>query len=184
VLFRSLMTYALLIKYGFKVNEGQILNPAAVFCTDRQKYYDTLSIADEGTDESMLQWCEYVLIGICSEIVKITKLLDHEYLLKKILTPAISFSVERGLINKNEEKILKKGVEKQYFKSGDIATTLPNLSSRQRTHLISKLKSNQMIHPRKEGGREYVVNFTSSYLIRGLIHMLENEEFIPEINKK
>lgn len=177
-----LLTYALLIKYGFRVKQGQILNPAAVFCSDREQYYEMLSVADQGTEEAYLVWCEYVLTGICDEITKITKLLDHDYLLSNILAPAISLSVDRGLINKDEEKVLRKGVEQQYFKSGDITKVLPALSTRQRTHLIKKLKDNNMIQPLKEGGREYVINFTSSYLIRGLIKVLEEEAFIPEIN--
>ena len=65
-----LLTYALLIKFGFKVNEGQILNPTAVFCNDREQYYDNLSMADKGNKEDLLRWCEYVLIGICDEISK------------------------------------------------------------------------------------------------------------------
>jgi Fic family protein len=35
-----LMTYALLVKYGFKVKAGgRVLNPTAVFCNDRDRYY-------------------------------------------------------------------------------------------------------------------------------------------------
>jgi len=36
--------YALLIKYGFQVNAaGRLLNPAAVFCANRNLYYAMLS---------------------------------------------------------------------------------------------------------------------------------------------
>jgi Fic family protein len=46
-----LLTYALLIKYGFQVNTvGRLLNPAAVFCADRTRYYAMLAEADRGTD--------------------------------------------------------------------------------------------------------------------------------------
>ena len=46
-----LFTYALLMKYGFRVATAErILNPTAVFCNDRQRYYDTLMEADKGTD--------------------------------------------------------------------------------------------------------------------------------------
>lgn len=45
-----LLTYALLIKYGFNVRAGgRLLNPTAVFCNDRDKYYAMLSLADKGT---------------------------------------------------------------------------------------------------------------------------------------
>lgn len=42
-----LLTYALLVKYGFNVQTGgRILNPTAVFCSDRNHYYEMLSQAD------------------------------------------------------------------------------------------------------------------------------------------
>lgn len=178
-----LLTYALLIKYGFKVKDGKLLNPTAVFCNDREKYYKFLAIADEGTQEAMLTWCEYVLIGICDEISKVNKLLNHEYLLKNILRPAIALGRDRGLINKDEEMALKMGVDKQSFKASDIQTVLPKLNSRQITHMISKLKSGGMIHPRKQGGREYFVTFHNNYLMRSLIKTLEKENFIPSIDE-
>ncbi len=59
-----LLTYAMLVKQGFHVNLGRILNPTAVFCNDRQKYYEFLSRADSGNDADLLAWCEYVLEGL------------------------------------------------------------------------------------------------------------------------
>ena len=178
-----LLTYALLIKYGFRVKDGQLINPTAVFCNDREKYYEMLAIADTGTDEAVLNWCEYVLTGICTEISKVNKLLNHSYLLENVLKPAIMVGRERGLINKQEEIVLKMGVDKQLFKASDIAEILPRLTSRQRTHLITKLKSNELIKPLKENGREYIVLFSNNYLMRSLIQMLEKENFIPSINE-
>jgi len=46
-----LLTYALLIKFGFNVKNGQLINPTAVFCNDRDLYYEKLAMADSGTDE-------------------------------------------------------------------------------------------------------------------------------------
>lgn len=44
-----LLTYALLIKYGFNVGTAnRLLNPTAVFCNDRERYYAMLSGADTG----------------------------------------------------------------------------------------------------------------------------------------
>lgn len=177
-----LLTYALLIKYGFRVQDGQLLNPTAVFCNDRDMYYKMLSIADIGTDDSMLQWCEYVLTGVCAEISKINKLLDHDYLVSNILKPAISKGRERELITATEEKVLKMGVAKQTFKSSDISSLKLNLSTRQITLLIAKLKSNKLISATKEKGREYFVSFQNNYLMRSLIQQLESEKFIPPID--
>jgi len=178
-----LLTYALLIKFGFKVNEGQILNPTAVFCNDREEYYDKLSVADNGDKEDLLNWCEYVLIGICNEISKVNKLLDHEYLVSKVLKPAIYRGRDRGLLNNEESQILRMAVEKQRFKANDVLDVLPKHTSRQITHLISKLKKMGMIAPIKVNGREYYVSFTNNYLMRSLIEVLESESFIPSIDE-
>jgi len=178
-----LLTYTLLIKYGFRVKDGQLINPTAVFCNDREKYYEELAIADRGTDESLLQWCEYVLTGICEEISKVNKLLDHDYSAGKVLVPALARGRTRGLISKEEESILKIGITNSRLKASDIKRVLPKLNSRQRTHMINKLKSIGLIIPIRENGREYFVNFNNKYLMRSLIEVLEQENFIPPINE-
>lgn len=178
-----LLTYTLLIKYGFRVKDGQLINPTAVFCNDREKYYEELAIADRGTDESLLQWCEYVLTGICEEISKVNKLLDHDYSAGKVLIPALARGRTRGLISKEEESILKIGITNSRLKASDIKRVLPKLNTRQRTHIINKLKSIGLIIPIRENGREYFVNFNNKYLMRSLIKVLEQENFIPPINE-
>ena len=57
-----------------------------------------------------------------------------------------------------------------------------NLTQRQTTILISKLKSRKLISATKEKGREYYVSFQNNYLMRGLIQQLEKENFIPPID--
>ncbi|MFH1021136.1 MAG: Fic family protein, partial [Pseudomonadota bacterium] len=60
-----LLTYVLLIKYGFNVKTGgRVLNPTAIFCNDRDHYYAMLARADTGTPEGLEAWCVYVLQGI------------------------------------------------------------------------------------------------------------------------
>lgn len=178
-----LLTYALLIKYGFRVKEGQLLNPTAVFCNDREKYYENLSIADVGGQESLLNWCEYVLTGICEEISKVHKLLNHEYLSSNILRPTISRSRERKIITKEEEAVLRLAVQNQVIKANDVRKVLPSLTQRQVTHQISKLKENGMLVPLKENGREYSISVSNNYLMRSLIVALEHEGFIPKFLK-
>ena len=177
-----LLTYVLLIKYGFNVRAGKLLNPTAVFCNDRDYYYEMLSRADTGTDEGMLTWCEYVLKGILEEITKINKLTDYNYLAKQVLIPTIEFGLDRGYLNKIEAEILKRGVVVQQFKAFDIGTWIAGLTPRQKTHIIAKLKYNGFIHPVKKNGRTYFVNFMNNFLMRGLVRILEREGFIPAID--
>jgi len=178
-----LLTYALLIKYGFNVKEGGLLNPSAVFFNDRDKYYEMLNVADKGDDESILAWTEYVLSGILEEIEKISKLTNYKFLSEKILLPAIKHAKGRGIVNDKEEKILLIGIAKQVFLAKDITSSGIGLTSRQVTSTIATLKENELILPLEEKGRKYSINFISSYLLRSVIIMLEKEEFIPEIDR-
>lgn len=178
-----LLTYALLIKYGFNVKDGKILNPTAVFCNDRDLYYEKLSEADHGDDESLLNWCDYVLTGILEEVTKVNKLLDFDYLYQNILVPTINLGIERGYLNKDEAKVLNIGIKKQKFKASELGESLEGLTSRQRTHLISKMKDSGFIRPLKTNGRTYCVSFMNNFLMRSLIQVLEKENFIPPINQ-
>jgi Fic family protein len=177
-----LLTYALMIKYGFNVKDGKIINPTAVFCNDRDKYYENLAVADLGTDEGLLDWCDYVLSGILEEVTKVNKLLDFEYLYKNILVPTINLGLDRGYLNKEEAKVLNIGISKQSFKASELDDAFEGLTSRQRTHLISKMKESGFIRPLKENGRTYYVSFMNNFLMRSLIQVLEKENFIPSID--
>lgn len=175
-----LLTYAMLIKYGFRVHiGGRIINPTAVFCSDREKYYHHLSQADIGSDESMLSWCEYVLGGLKNEINKIDKLLDYKFLGIKILLPAIDFALERKYITKKEYKILKVAVKKQVIQAADIKQILPEKVPAEISRTIRKLRDKKMLQAEKDKSRKYVLGFENNYLLRGIIEMLDKEKFLP-----
>jgi Fic family protein len=171
-----LFTYAMLIKYGFNVKDGKLLNPTAVFCNDRELYYQMLSQADSG---DMGSWVDYVLSGILVEVEKINRLLEHDVLLDQVLIPTLKHAHDRGVINDNELKALSVAVKVQQFKSGDLPSTL---TLNQKTKLISKLKDNKFILPVRKGGREYIINFLHNPLMRSLLHVLEQQGFIPSID--
>jgi Fic family protein len=175
-----LLTYAMLIKYGFRVNvNGRIINPTAVFCSDREKYYQFLSEADKGDDESLLKWCEYVLYGLRNEINKIDKLLDYRYLLKEVLLPALDIALERKFITDNEHKILSVAVKKQIIQARDLKPFLPNKLPAEISRIIRRLIEKKMLQPEQEKARKYVLGFDNNYLLRGIIEMLNKEGFIP-----
>jgi Fic family protein len=173
-----LLTYAMLIKQGFKIKTGRILNPTAVFCSDRDLYYQMLSEGDKGTDEGLLTWCGYVLNGLNTEISKVDMLSDHDYLAKHILLPAITYCKERENITKLEFDILKIAINKIVFQSSDIESTMPGKIPAERSRALAKLKRDKLIAPTKDGGRKYVINFSNSYLLRGVIRSLQNQGFV------
>lgn len=175
-----LLTYAMLIKYGFKVNiGGRIINPTAVFCSDREKYYQFLSIADQGDDKSLLNWCEYVLSGLKNEINKIDRLLDYNYLNQKILLPALDFALERKYITENEFKILLVAAKKQVIQAGDLKSLFPNKLPAEISRIIRRLREKRMLQPENRNTRKYILKFENNFLLRGIIEMLDKENFLP-----
>lgn len=174
-----LFTYALLVKTGFNVNIGRIINPTAVFCSNRNDYYTYLAKADSGTKEGILEWCEYVLRGLKDEIEKIDKLSDYEYLKKEVLIPAINHSLERKYITEIESKVLKRVVENQLIQASDIKDLFSSKHNSEISRQIKKLIEKKMLVPEKEGTRKYIIRFDNNFLLRGIIKALDEKGFLP-----
>lgn len=180
-----LLTYAQLVKSGFRVDVGgRIINPTAVFCSDRNKYYEGLSKADPGTYEGLVAWCEYVLKGLKEEIEKIDRLTDYSYLSKEILLPSIEYSLERKLVTPLEGDVLKLAIRNQRFEALDIKYLFPNKIPAHVSRFIGGMKKKKMISAESRNGRKYLINFDDNYLIRGVIEMLGKNGFLPPENKK
>lgn len=174
-----LLTYAMLVKQGFNVNVGRILNPTAIFCSDRLNYYKMLRLADKGTEEGLRAWSEYVLKGLKTEIEKVDKLLDYSYLSKKILEVAVAHALERKLITDTEANILKIAIDKQVIQQSDIKHLFPGKDASQVSRVIKKLLTENIISVERDSKRKYILNFQNNYLLRGIVKALDNEGFLP-----
>ncbi len=174
-----LFTYAMLVKQGFNVHIGRILNPTAIFCSDREEYYRMLSVADAGTEEALLTWSTYVLKGLKVEIEKVDKLLDYNYLSKSILVPAVKHAEERKLITGLEAAVLKIAIEKQVIQQSDIKHLFPGKDASQISRLIKKLTTEHILKTERDSKRKYILNFENNYLLRGIIGALDAEGFLP-----
>jgi Fic family protein len=174
-----LFTYAMLVKLGFNVDVGRILNPTAVFCSNRNDYYRYLSMADTGSKEGLLAWCMYVLNGLKEEIEKIDRLLDYTVLKEDILMPAISHSIERQYITDTEAKVLRKAVEMQVIQAADVKDIFPGKASAEISRQLRRLIEKKMLAPVKEGTRKYIIRFDNSYLLRSVIQALGEKNFLP-----
>lgn len=174
-----LLTYAMLVKTGFNVNVGRIINPTAVFCSNRNDYYNYLSQADEGTDTGILRWAEYVLRGLKDEIEKVDRLSDYEYLRKEIIIPALTYSQDRKYITDLEARILRKVVEKQVIQAGDLKEIFEGKVQAEISRQIRKLIGKKMLVSESEGTRKYIIRFDNNYLIRGIIKALGDRGFLP-----
>jgi Fic family protein len=158
---------------------GRILNPTAVFCSDRKKYYSCLTEADSGNKQGTTAWCEYVLSGLKREIEKIDRLMEYDYLKKEIIFPAIVFAHERKVVTDIEAKILKKAAERGRMRAADLAGIFPGKSSAEISRQIARLRERKMLQPEKEGSRKYVIRFDNNYLLRGIIKSLDEKGFLP-----
>lgn len=180
-----LLNYSLLIKLGFQIKKGRIINPSSVFYTDRNQYNYMLAIADSLEDADILKWAEYFLLGLKNEIEKIDSLLSKTYVREKILMPAISFAKERKTIIEIEFKILKYLLQKEemIIKSEELEE-LGIKSSLQKSRIMAKLRKKNIIRSLKKDGRIYTVSFANSYLLRGIIESLKQEGFVSDFLSK
>jgi Fic family protein len=174
-----LLTYAMLLKKGFNVNS--IINPTAVFCSDRDAYYDHLSKADSGSNEGMNAWCLYVLIGLKKEFDKINKLLDYEYVKNEILIPSISHAQKHQYITMMDRQILNIAIQKITIKSLDILPLMPGSRSEQRSRMIGRLiDEKHVLKSIQTNGRKYVMDFKNGNLIRSVVWALGMKGFLPK----
>jgi hypothetical protein len=129
-------------------------------------------------------WSQYVLENLLSEIKKIDKLLDYDFLVPRILIPALDYSLERKTINEKEYKVLKLAVEseKMEVKAADINKILQKKHSPQVSEFIRKLKEGQMFMEIPNNKRHYTVYFANNYLLRGVINSLKQEGFLKALD--
>ncbi len=176
-----LLTYTLLIQYDFNLKtKGRVLNPTAVFCNDCDRYYSMLAEADTGSLEGREAWCVYVLDGILTELRKVDRLIDADYLIERILSPALHYARQRELLTQTEERVLLATARAVIAKAGDLQSAMPGLNANQRTYQIGKLVERRMLVPLREGARQYTVGFANNALLRGVIRALSDEGFVPE----
>ena len=176
-----LLNYAFLIKLGFKVKQGRLINPSSVFYTNKDQYYDMLSHADSLKSDDLLAWCEYFLKGLKNEIEKIDHLLKKEYVEKEILLPMLKIALERKHITKQEFDILT-----YIIKKDDMSMKAEELdkfgihNSKEKSSIMAKLKDKKMIDSIKKGGRIYTVCFVNNYLLRSIMQVLKDNGFVSD----
>lgn len=127
----------------------------------------------------MEEWCCYVLEGLKTEIDKVDRLLDYQYLKEKILIPTLDYSLKRKYIDRTDFKILKKAVEKQVIQNNDLQEVFPDKLPAAISRMIRKLRKSKMLESEPDNSRKYHINVTNNFLIRGIVKVLEDEGFVP-----
>jgi len=176
-----LLNYAFLIKLGFQVKNGRIINPSSVFYTDRDKYYEMLSKADSLKKDDLLAWCEYFLLGLKNEIEKIDSLLDMDYVKKQILLPTLEIAYDSEHITGQEFKILEYLINRDDMSmKAEELSFLGITGSKKKSTIMGKLKAKNIIVPITPGGRIYTVKFVNNYLLRGIMKVLKDNGFVSD----
>ena len=177
-----LLTYAMLIKQGFNISTGRILNPTAVFCNDREKYYHSLGLADTGTTEGKLAWCEYVLGGLKEEIEKIDQLLSSDQLINNILLPALKDCFEtKKIISLEQYDWLVIAARRQVVKANDFKESTPSCDAKTISRKVTKLKEIGLIKNFGEVSRKYHINLLGNIdFLLSIVHQLREKGFVPK----
>jgi Fic family protein len=175
-----LLTYAMLVRAGYRVDDGRIINPTAVFCHDRAAYMNALSAADAMTDDATLAWCSFVLSGLRRELAKIDNLLNAEVLFPQILVPTLIEARDRGIISKIEYDVLTDIVQHQIADSSVFRHHYPNKSPSMVSQIIAGYKQRGLIAPYpSSNSRRYIVKFSGPMLLRSLITTLDRAGYLP-----
>jgi Fic family protein len=175
-----LLTYAMLLKYGFNVGDyGRLINPTAIFCCNRDKYYEMLTCADSGTKQGIYDWCLYVLKGLLIERKKLDVLLQYDSVKDKILIPSIDRALKASQISSEIYDVLNLAVKKGFLETKDIISAF-NMKPNKASYMIKTMKENNLIIPKEKGKRSYILNLFATPIIMGIVNSLEQLDLIPK----
>ncbi|MCA9337281.1 Fic family protein [Candidatus Saccharibacteria bacterium] len=178
-----LLTYAMLARAGYIDKDGaRLLDPTAVFGSNKLTYYDKLSGADDLSEKGSMDWCEYMLSGLTEEIHKIDQLLDGDFTKRKIIVPAITFAHEKQKITKLERDMLLVCVDKNLVSASDFRDLFPANTSHVRiSQVINKLRQQNLIEPVRPGARKYMLCMNHNLLTTGILRKLDENGFLPPL---
>ena len=110
---------------------------------------------------------------------KVSKLMQKQFFTEKIVMPAINRAYELHFINNDYKKVLELSINKDLIKSKDIQQIFSKeKTTRQVTHLITKMVEAGLLQRTDAKARTYVINLLCKDLTRGLIESLYKEQFI------
>lgn len=175
-----LLTYAMLVKYGFLKKKKTLLNPSSIFCMDRQKYYSMLAVADSGDRKGIEAWCDYVAKGILGEVNKMFKLLDRDFAVKHIITPAVEESYRDEHLAEKEYQILTTAIDKDIIQAADVIGlfgTTPSDRVKCSRYLAKMVKKGLLLRPPKTP-KKYVARFFNPNLLTYVMQAMDAEGLI------
>ncbi len=170
-----LVTYFMLLRFGFQVN-GQVLNPTAVLCVNRDRYYTELGNADQGHDEGLLSWCSFFAASIQDELRSISRLADDAFVRDKLLRPSIADAFKRGRIDARDREMLE-------YLSYSFQTQNKELreyfewSSVHASRMLKQWREMGLVNADPQNSRIYRFNMVDSPLLPAFVASLRREGF-------
>jgi Fic family protein len=177
-----LLTYAMMAKQGFIDSSGiRALNPTAVFGSNREQYYDHLSRADSLKAKDILVWSSYMLTGVKSELEKVAKLQDINYVKNEILLPALKRGLDRKHITPQEYDMLRIAVSKDTLRSSDFQPVIRGtLATRARA--IQALRENRLLRQVPGSARIYQIRLSDNIITTDVMRVLDDNGLLPPLN--
>jgi len=180
-----LLTYAMLARYGFIDDAGfRLLNPASIFCIDRNEYFNQLANADKCTPLGVEKWCLYVAKGIYQELERVDKLLDKKFALPKIISPSLKSAAADKVITDIEYEVLKIAIEKGIFQARDVKHLFGTTKSSavQTSRILASMKEKRLIMSHPKHPNKYVMRFASNHLLRYVLDQMSENQLLPISN--
>jgi Fic family protein len=177
-----LLTYAMMARQGFVDSSGiRVLNPTAVFGSNRNEYYDMLARADSLKSDDVLAWAEYMLGGVKAELDKVEKLQDAEYVRSSIILPALKAARDRGRLTDQEYAMLvitakKKAVMAKHFDN----VFEKDVSHVVRSQAIRKLRDARLLRSIGENGRRYTLQLIPNTITSYVMRQLDEQGLLPD----
>jgi Fic family protein len=181
-----LLTYAMLVKSKFiDKTKRTVLNPSAIFCIDRQHYYDMLAKADTGTQAALEEWSLYVARGITAEMDRVNRLLNRDYAVANIIEPALLNALDSKFISKEEYEILKIAMQKDIIQAQNVKHLFGTSASAgvQTSRVLSNIRDKKllMIHPNYQ--KKYVMRFANNYLLHDVLKAMDKNGLLVVENE-
>ena len=120
-----------------------------------------------------------MLDGLLTELSKIQKLLNKDFLIQKIITPAIDYAAKHNLIDADQVTVLKLSLSSPncLVMTKEIHSVLKN-SRRQNIYLIQKMTEMHLLQKESPNSRKYLIDITNQIIIRGLVETLTKEGMV------
>lgn len=179
-----LLTYAMLANAGYIDKDGaRLLDPTAVFGSDKREYYAKLAGADDMSEQGLTAWTEYMLKGFSEEIHKVDQLLQEDFIKQKIIIPAINYSYSKERLSTVERDILLICVDKNIISASDISHLFPaDISRVNISHTIRNLRDQDLLEPTGPNARKYFLKLSKNAISSGIIKQLDEHGFLPPQN--